>query len=322
MRLWLVIFALGFMDQCTQGQDRSTEKVLRQSLHAKDIQHVKKRQWERVRTVTYHDYADSVFPNEALLRLKNLEAVSVWGRTMVRERRMVAVPPIVLRVDTVKLKELPRLKHVSLSCFDMRFPPEGLSAIAELEGLSLSICHLERLPKDIGRMRSLRALDLRVNYLDSLPPEIADLDSLRSIDLVNNHFRRVPMTLAGCASLERIHLQNDEGGHADYGIEKEWVTTSFNWPFPVCANHIDWRASRAELEILLQQPQLEFIRLHARDCRGERIAQLELDSKKIQFRKPFECPDRLVGRLISAAPKAPMPLDMDQRKCICTGLGF
>ncbi|MEO8590818.1 MAG: hypothetical protein ABI432_15690 [Flavobacteriales bacterium] len=318
------LFVLGILlccAFCSEAQDRHAEKALRKAMKGKPIERVKARNWERQRSVVCLDYTDTVFPNEALLRLKNIESVHMRGLTYERKRKVFAVPPIRLRIDTVKLKQLTCLKYVSLSGFDLRIPPEGLSVITDLEGLDLTLCHLESMPKDIGRMRKLRALVLRLNYLSDLPQEMAELDSLRSIDMVNNHFRHLPTALAGCASLERIYLSNDEIGDRKDGYEQEWAKISFDWPFPLCANHIDWRASAPELKALLDLPRLEFIRLHARLCKDQKIAREELGSSKIHFRKPFYCPDRFWGRVMSGPPDPPTPYDPGQRKCTCARMG-
>lgn len=312
MRVWFIL--LGVCYCCALfGQDRHAERSLRKAGKGKPIEKVRTRYLEEVRSVSYRQYADSVFPNEALLRLKNLESVFVVGRTWEQQRKRIGVPPIRLRIDTVKLKELAHLKYVSLSGFNLSVPPEGLASIAGLQGLEIFQCMLDSLPKDVGRMRYLRALALRVNYLGSLPPEIAELDSLRSIDLNNDHFREVPLELTGCASLERIYLSNDESGHMDReGAEREFFTIGFDWPFPLCANHIDWRTDEPQLSVLLEGPKLEYIRLHARDRRDQKAARAKLGSKKIRFRSPS---------FLDSAPDPSVPYDPDQRKCICARRG-
>ncbi len=305
------------------AQDKRAERNLRKARNGKAIEQVKPRKWEKVRAVTCLQYTDSVFPNEALLRLKNVESIYLWGRTWKRERKYIPLPPIPLRIDTVALKRLPHLKYVSLRCFDLRKPPTGLSSITGLEGLEMNVCLLDSLPDDIGRMRNLRALDLRLNYLKDLPPEIAELDSLRSINLVNNHFRRVPVELAGCVSLERIYLSNDETGHGiDHGYEPEYQLVNWDWDFPLCSNHIDWRGQLPALRALLDLPRLEYIRLHARGCKEQKAAQAELASEKIRFSKPMlGCPDRWLGRLMAGSPTPP-PYAPDAKDCTCAGMGY
>lgn len=321
-RTWFLLLGLCCVLSVV-GQDKRAEKRLRKAGGTEYYHSMKERKWEKVRAVTYIHYADSVFPNDELLRLKNIESVNVWGRTWKRDHKYTSLPPIRLRIDTVKLKQLPHLKYVSLWRFDLSVPPEGFSALTGLEGLDMSACHLDSLPKDIGRMRNLRALVLRLNYLKQLPPGIADLDSLRSIDLVNNHFREVPIVLAGCASLERIHLDNGETGHGMHdGYELEYSGPAYDWPFPLCANHIMWRQSKPGLSALLNLPHLDYIRLHAQGCKQQKIAQAEFGSGKIRFRKPLECPDRWFGRAMAGRSREPLPNDPEQRNCTCARMKY
>ena len=236
---------------------RSAEKELNSNVSTsleKALKHP-----EKATEVCIEMYTDSVFPNDNILRLTNVEHIVIAGRSSLRRKEADSLgKPTAFRVDVMKLKKLSKLKYLNFTYCDFRKFPVELCYLDQLEGLEMSVCLVDSLPEEFGNLKSLKALMMRIDNLKQLPASMANLDSLVSIDLCNNSFKQLPAVLSGIKNLKKINLKNAEG-------ENETDTLFWGWPYPLHVNTIDYMAEVKLLKRILEQPRLSAMGMQVND---------------------------------------------------------
>lgn len=199
-----------------QNMGRSYRKALKNPLAAKYL-------------IIRH-YRDSVFPGEDLLQFKNLERINVIGVYRKSVTRDTSFMPY-LRIDSARLKQLPALRTLKMSNFDLRGRfPEELFVLRQLETLAIGVCGIKAIPPGIAALRNLAFLECRANELSTLPKEMAQLEKLEDLDLCNNKFSSVPEVLANMPALTRLNLANIESSY--------YIEPSPKYPIEIFINTI------------------------------------------------------------------------------------
>lgn len=200
-----------------QKKGRSYRKALKNPLAAKYL-------------IIKH-YRDSVFPGEDLLQFKNLEHINIIGvyhKSVTSDTLFMSY----LRIDSARLKQLPALRTLEMSNFDLhgRFPEE-LFVMKQLETLAIAVCGIKAIPPGIAALKSLTFLECRVNEISTLPKEMAQLEKLEDLDLCNNKFSLLPEVLADMPALKNLSLNNVESGY--------YIPPSPKYPIEVFINMIN-----------------------------------------------------------------------------------
>jgi Leucine-rich repeat (LRR) protein len=188
--------------------------------------------------VVVDNYQDSIFPNEEILRLKNVEHLRISARNCRLHKTDSLLSPLKIKIDTNKLRELTSLKYLELSSFDFSNFPVEICAMTNLEGLALSLGFIDSIPKEIARMKNLEVLELRLNNISFLPDEITRMENLTVLDLSNNLFRTLPPQLLHISKLKTLNLANFESERA---FEVGWM-----WPYTISINQVECKP-QAEL---------------------------------------------------------------------------
>lgn len=244
---------------------------------------------EEVRSLWYTNYPDTVFPNATLLNFPHLESLTIIGPMVRARKKAPEYPPTRLQIDTVALEHLPDLKYLWLSQFDLRSMPDGLFSLSNLEGLAFNYCVMDSIPSAIGELKNLKALLIGSTQIDSLPETITALPHLETLILWQCHFTSIPDQLERMPNLRRLRLDNP--WHLGEGPKGTW-----NWPFPSCANHIDYEREIGKFRALLSREQLQHVAISLYRCDSKwSIKQAIVDTmllKKIKWSKPQPCPEK------------------------------
>lgn len=230
--------------------------------------------------VSASDYTDSVFPNAAILQLKNVEHLVVAGRFCRDKKGDSLLAPLKVRIDSVALKSLTKLKYLELTYFDFHEFPVAICSLTQLKGLSIAVSFLDSIPDEIARMKSLQLVEFRLNELHSLPAVFSTMDSLVEIDLANNRFTKIPEVTLQMKNLQSLILSNIE---TDQEFIGDW-----RWPFRMYINRINYYKDTKTLLSLLKSPSLRHIYIQVNTTEEQnRILDTMLagdDSKKIYWR--------------------------------------
>ena len=285
--------AILFGSERSAAQRTEAEKELRKIWSSRFLDPPARKDPLTITRLALTEYTDSVFPNQEILRYKNLVSVRLTGRSVRIRRKDIAQRPVRLSIDTLALKELPSLRYLSLTQFDLSEFPDGIFQMKKLEGLELLACQVESLPDRISELHALKALHLPVNYLSDLPMSMVSMNSLKSLDLVNNHFLQTPKVISHLHSLRILDIGNREGN-------REFEILGQNWPFPMCMNHLDWESDTTVVMTLLRSPALQKLVLPRNECaekaRFKSVAGDRIIRRKVAWSdRPSPCPDQWLG---------------------------
>jgi hypothetical protein len=187
------------------------------------------------------NYPDSVFPNDSVLKFRNIVSLEIDGLDDSIRPPFPALRK--LRIDAVKLKQLSQLRCLSIVGFDLSNFPEELCALNELQGLELDICHIKTLPACFSSLSELTYLGLRINELTSLPEEFGQLPKLEHLDIGNNRLISVPVPISRLRSLKRLWLGNAESNKTFLPVEGR--------PVGLYVNQIDFLGSYETVRLIL-----------------------------------------------------------------------
>jgi Leucine-rich repeat (LRR) protein len=210
------------------SQKSDAEKALWKFNYSKTLKRALKNP-SKAKEVYILNYTDSVFPNDDILRLINIEHIVVFAKYVLKKKKNDSLnSPVTITIDTIKLKQLSKLKYLTFSNFDFRSFPIQLCYLKNLQALNLSFCLIDSVPREIENLKSLKALALRLNNLKQVPKSIIHLDSLSVVDLANNSFSYFPNELIEMKSLKKVLLSNPE---SPYEIQ------SLHWSWPISNSH-------------------------------------------------------------------------------------
>jgi len=292
----------------------AVEKEMRKAARARHIDAIEKKGVDplTVERISIWNYADSVFPNERLLKYRNLRSVFLSSDII-----QVGHQPLV--IDSIAIQHLPQLRFIRLYHFNLRESLNTFRYLTGIEGLNLTYCLIDTLPDEIGRLSELKYLSLRLNFLSSLPDALSYLDSLEVLDLSNNHLRMIPESLAEMRKLKKVNLANDEA-------EKEYGPLDTFRSAPMCLNHIDWETDTATLGTILRSAELVQLKLPRDEC-SEKLHLIRAYpgnrwTRKVHWGyKPNPCPDPWpTGAFVR--PALPEKDFIDRGKCLCGILGY
>ncbi|MBV6484071.1 MAG: leucine-rich repeat domain-containing protein [Flavobacteriales bacterium] len=202
---------------------------------------------EKVKALTLRNYTDSVFPNENILKFRNLESIYIFGSEKMNS------PFIKLQIDTNSLKKLTELNHLSFAYIDFKEFPKELLIFNNLKVLELGLTNINELPSDLNKLEKLELLSLRLNNLKSLPNSIVLINNLKVLDLGNNLFEKLPEILIQPNNLKYISFANPEGS---FNTEKIVVPN----------NKINYLEEQNTLEKIVNQKYLERVAIEVTNC--------------------------------------------------------
>jgi hypothetical protein len=130
-------------------------------------------------------------PNE-LLQFKGLQELSL------EQNRLT-------NADFSILKELKRLRSLSLQECSMAVLPNEITGLKNLEVLNLYLNNLSQLPDELYNLTSLRELNIGANNLKTLSPKIANLKNLQSLVTSHTGIIVYPNEMAGMKKLREIY---------------------------------------------------------------------------------------------------------------------
>ncbi|GEM_PF-5684964 len=162
-----------------------------------------------VTAISISNYTDSIFPNEALVRFKNLERLQVLGPWHPWVKKRSKDLKLDFRSELADL--FPHLKRLSLLGFKQEEFPVELLQLKQLESLSLFAFGIQHLPENLDELQQLKLLELRMNCLESLPASLANMPNLEVLDLSNNALTRIPEVLFRCTAIQKLWIGNSEG---------------------------------------------------------------------------------------------------------------
>lgn len=202
---------------------------------------------EKVKALTLRNYTDSIFPNENILKFKNLESIYVFGSEKINS------PFTKLQIDTNNLKKLTELNHLSFAYIDFKEFPKELLIFNNLKALELGLTNINKLPNDLNKLEKLEFLCLRLNNLETLPNSIVLMNNLKVLDLGNNLFEKLPEILIQPNNLKYINFANPEGS---LNTEKIVVPN----------NKINYLEEQNTLEKIINQKYLKRIAIELTNC--------------------------------------------------------
>ncbi|MBI3511721.1 MAG: leucine-rich repeat domain-containing protein [Bacteroidetes bacterium] len=209
----------------------------------------------RATFVEYENYSDSVFPDDKIMLLRNVEHLSVQGRFCREKKTDSLQAPLKIRIDTLRLKELKNLKYLELSYFNFDDFPMGICCLDKLKGLAIGVSFADTIPEEISRMKSLEVLMVRVNNLKTLPASIAEMDSLTVLDLANNLFTDIPPQILKMKNIHSVIFSNNEAPVP--------VLISSSWPYECPVNHLHFDLCTPTVTALLNKENIKELSLSA-----------------------------------------------------------
>lgn len=205
---------------------------------------------EDIKYISINYYKDSVFPNDQICKLKNIEGIAIHGGHPSKRKNIIE--PHKLIIDTNRLKQLPNLKYLYISFLDLSQVPVELCYFKQLKGLAMEVSFIDSLPNEISKLENLEILTLRINYLSFLPKSLPKLKNLKVLNLTNNRFRAIPAELCLMENLAKIDLGNTEGLSEQKQIDS-------SWPYPFMVNYIDILAQKKEFTRIITSTNLKEI---------------------------------------------------------------
>jgi len=224
---------------------KSEKNTLEKALKSKNYDNVKK--------IVINYYADSIFPNEDILKFRNLESICIIGLFKHNKEYPEINKPIRLKIDIDNIKKIKNLKTLSISSFDLRNFPDELFELKNLKALSIGCSYLNEIPNKISNLNELEYLELRLNNIKNIPIELSKMENLIYLDLANNLFTEIPKELLNIKSLKNINLSNTEIA------KKDLLMLSFDKKEKASINNINYLKNTELLIKILESNQLESI---------------------------------------------------------------
>lgn len=222
-----------------------------------------------------------------------------WGEEEARRRiaRAVRRGETVLRLDDLDLehvpaevRDVPRLRVLSLRGNLLEELPGWLTELADLEALDLAYNELTSLPPTLSRLAKLRILRLDAADLYELPESARTLTELRVLSITDTEITSPPAWLAELPQLRELHLGNLGLTEVPAWIERMPRLTGLDLSENVLRELPDWIARLPRLRRLwLSQNCLRELP----DAVGELRELSLLDLRENQLADPPEAVTRL-----------------------------
>ncbi len=268
--------------QSVEGQVADVEKILFKNNNRKNLKWADKQNPDEVKILYIKDYDDEIFPNEEILKYKNIEHIYVAARPLLIHVNDSMREPLKIVIDTVRLASLSNLSYLRMEQFDFRSFPTELTIVRSLIGLALNNCLIERLPTEINRFTQLEGLFLRQNRLSSIP-RLSMLKRLKVLDLCNNSIEIVP-DLSENKALEEVYLANLNGLR-----ESPYTWT---WPVKLNVNMVDYQQQITALVNLLKLPRILKLHLYSSKPSDKRDIKSAIGDKTLIKKiiwQPYDC---------------------------------
>src|ERR1017187_4240892 len=189
----LFVFFFLLLDYSFSQNNHSEKEMYQFPKHPTLQKALKKKHPEKVKYIHIEEYDDSIFPNNDILKFKNVEHIIVYGKQRLRKTKCDTLQKLTnIRIDKNKLSQLTNLKYLQFAYIYFGGFPVELCFLKQLKGLSISFCFIDSIPKEITNLKSLEVLELRLNNIKFLPKEIATLNNLLILDLTNNSITKLP----------------------------------------------------------------------------------------------------------------------------------
>lgn len=130
------------------------------------------------------------------------------------------------------IKELKKLKHLSLTSFHLNELPLFLSQINTLETLFISHIKLDSIPKFIMELNNLKVLTLSYCNINHLPLEIVKLKNIKELNLSSNNITVLPHELLKFTKLKKLNVWDNKICNTIDDEMVQWITTktgNLNW---------------------------------------------------------------------------------------------
>lgn len=240
---------------------------------------------EKVNSLNIFNYSDTIFPNEDILRYKNIKHIVVYARPMRLKKTDALSSPVKVKFDTLGLNQLKNLESLNLCQFDFSTFPKEIFVLQNLRKLDIGICFIKEIPPEIKKLSKLNELRLRLNEIKTLPDEIQELNSLKILDLANNSLMKIPENILLNKNIEKINLANSES-YKPYNI---------GWYFPleINLNKISFSNEFELLKEILKSNNIKDLRIFVKDCDEQKDIKSKISDKKlikkIQWEKSESC---------------------------------
>lgn len=286
MKKITLIFSILILAFCqdSDAQYREVEKEVFRYHKTKTLEWANKQNPDNVELLYVKDYQDEYFPNEAILKFKNLKHLIVEGREMKLSLKSEVMDPHLVKIDLEKLKQLQQLEHLQLRKFDFRTFPKALTNVDNLKTLSVNNCLVKSIPSEIGNMTNLEGLFLRQNQLKSLPLELKSLSKLKVLDLTNNNFSSLDPVLLSLNQVESLYIGNY------LGVNKK--AFSIEWPVELQVNEINFLDQLKLLKVILQNEKTKQVHIQVANAKIKRTIKDQLSNKKLAKKivwQSFDC---------------------------------
>lgn len=154
-----------------------------------------------------YNYSDSIFPNEEILKHKNLISLELFYLKYPDFLNCKNSNPRFI-IDSVKLKELKHLKRLTFDSHPFDSIPKALYLMDSLQYLKITRSELKEIPDDIWKFKNIVELDFMENCINYISCNISMLQNLRILKLNNNRLIYVSEYLKDITNLEFIDFSS------------------------------------------------------------------------------------------------------------------
>lgn len=242
---------------------------------------LKSKNYEEIKEIRIDYYTDSIFPNDDILKFKNVEMLIVMGPMQTKKGFPNITKPIKLKVDGKKLALLKNLKYLDLALFDLKVFPKEIFTLTQLKELTLYCNFINQIPPEIGNLKNLEMLVIMFQNIHSLPKEIASLEKLELLELNNNLFTELPLELKDLKSIKKIVIDNNHGAKSYFPF--------FNQALVAQTNRIKHNTQIERLKQILEIKTLEKLHITGNDKYIKLAIEKKIDSptlfQKIVFKR-------------------------------------
>jgi len=162
---------------------------------------------------------DTILPPE-IKQLNKLRYMEFHGC------KLMALPPEIAELDSLQelklsanlnqslllpeeIGDMPSLKILGISSFQLKNLPEEIGHLNSLEELSIWGCNLKEVPKSIGGIQHLKRISLSGNNIETLPAELYQLHSLKVLLIGENELSHLANGISNLSHLTDLDISGN-----------------------------------------------------------------------------------------------------------------
>lgn len=257
------------------GQTKNDTKKYHKQHNPIELKKANKKNHDKVTSLIILNYTDSIFPNNELMKFKNIEYLSVYGRELKKTKHdTIELDVLKIQIDSTKLNYFKNLKYLEFVNFDFTSFPIEICSLNSLVSLSIALSFVEKIPNEISNLKSLEVLTLRLNNISTIPTEISKMDNLISLDLCNNHINKLPIEILEIKKLEKVIFSNYES------IKKDFI--GYKWSFYTSVNKINYLEDIEILERILKKENIKQLGINIQNRTEKKKILLKLSDNKLK----------------------------------------